>query len=69
MSRLHRLHADGCERLHRLQEIAESLGARLISMRESLEADKLTALYHQTIDDIRRQETLATAIEAELRLL
>jgi hypothetical protein len=65
--RLHRLHAEGCERLQRLEEIVSSLGARLMHMPDSPEADALTREYHELLDQSRRLELVLQSIERGMK--
>jgi hypothetical protein len=61
--RLHWLHSQGCERLHEMQDQIESLGARLMFMSDSPEADALTEEYHRLLDESRGLEAVLMRIE------
>jgi hypothetical protein len=64
---LHNLHGAGCDRLHHLRGLTDSLGARLMRMPDSAEADALTAQFHQMLDEARRLESVLIRIERWFR--
>jgi hypothetical protein len=64
---LHALHGEGCDRLHQLEALVPSVGARIMHMKDSHEADALTAQYHETLDESRRLESNLIRIERWLR--
>jgi hypothetical protein len=57
------IHREGCRRLRDLQDFIESLAPRLMVMPDGDEADKLTRLYHETLDQIRYLESALVSIE------
>jgi hypothetical protein len=61
--RLHWLHAQGCDRLHELEGLVDTLAARLMHMAESDESRKLTTQFHQTLDETCRLESVLIRIE------
>jgi hypothetical protein len=60
---LHNLNGRGCDRLHSLRDFSESLARRLMLMLYSEEAERLTALFHRTLDQIRYLESALATFE------
>jgi hypothetical protein len=56
-------HGAACDRLHRLERVAESLAGRLARLPDGAEGDALAALFHAALGKIRKAETR----ELELR--
>lgn len=61
--RLHWLHAQGYERLHSLQALIDGIAPRLMFMLDSSEAHALTVQFHETLDEVRRLESVLIRIE------
>ena len=71
---LHNLHGKGCDKLHSLQASLEDLAYRLIEVPDAFaphqspgyaaaEADPQTIQYHETLDEIRRLESILIGME------